>query len=80
MNDEAGPYAGMDRFACRDAIVRDLEEQGFLVKTEPYTHSVGHCDRCGTIVEPLMSEQWFVAVNKEYASGQVARRRGAAAW
>ncbi len=70
MNDEAGPYAGMDRFACRDAIVRDLEQQGFLVKTEPYTHSVGHCDRCDDIVEPLISEQWFVAVNKEYEPGR----------
>ncbi len=70
MNAEAGPYAGLDRFACRDAIVRDLEEQGFLVKTEPYTHSVGHCDRCDEIVEPLISEQWFVAVNKEYEAGR----------
>jgi valyl-tRNA synthetase len=70
MNDEAGPYAGMDRFACREAIVRDLEQQGFLVKTEPYTHSVGHCDRCDEIVEPLISEQWFVAVNKEYEPGR----------
>jgi valyl-tRNA synthetase len=70
MNEEAGPYEGMDRFACRDAIVRDLDEQGFLVKTEPYEHSVGHCDRCGAIVEPLISEQWFVAVNKEFAPGR----------
>jgi valyl-tRNA synthetase len=70
MNDEAGPYAGMDRFACREAIVRDLDAQGFLVKTEPYRHSVGHCDRCDEIVEPLISEQWFVAVNKEYAPGR----------
>jgi valyl-tRNA synthetase len=70
MNEEAGPYAGMDRFDCRDAIVRDLEAQGFLVKTEPYRHAVGHCDRCDTIVEPLISEQWFVAVNKEYAPGK----------
>jgi valyl-tRNA synthetase len=70
MNDEAGPYAGMDRFACRDAIVRDLDAQGFLVKTEPYAHSVGHCDRCDAIVEPMISEQWFVAVNKEFAPGR----------
>jgi len=70
MNAEAGPYDGMDRFACREAIVRDLDEQGFLVKTEPYAHSVGHCERCDTIVEPLISEQWFVAVNKEYAPGR----------
>jgi valyl-tRNA synthetase len=70
MNDEAGPYAGMDRFECRDAIVRDLDEQEYLVKTEPYAHSVGHCERCDTIVEPLISLQWFVAVNKEYAPGK----------
>src|SRR3990172_8758005 len=70
MNAEAGPYDGMDRFACREAIVRDLEQQGFLVKTEPYTHSIGRCERCDTILEPLISEQWFVAVNKEYAPGR----------
>ena len=70
MSDEAGPYAGMDRFECRDAIVRDLEERAFLVKTEPYRHSVGHCERCGTIVEPLISLQWFVDVNKEYEPGR----------
>ena len=70
MNAEAGPYEGMERFACREKIVRDLEEQGYLLKTEPYPHSIGHCERCGTIVEPLISEQWFVAVNKEYAPGR----------
>jgi len=70
MNAEAGPYAGLDRFACREAIVRDLDAQGFLVKTEPHTHAVGHCDRCRTIVEPLISEQWFVAVNQEFAPGR----------
>jgi valyl-tRNA synthetase len=66
MNAEAGPYAGMDRFAARDAIVRDLKAQGLLVQEEPYTHAVGHCDRCGEVVEPLISEQWFVAMTKEY--------------
>jgi valyl-tRNA synthetase len=69
MNQEAGPYAGMDRFEARDAIVNDLKSQGLLVKEEPHTHSVGHCDRCGTVVEPLMSEQWFVAMTKEYGTG-----------
>ncbi len=66
MNDEAGPYAGMDRFAAREAIVADLRSRGYLVKEEPYTHSVGHCDRCGAVVEPLMSEQWFVAMKQEW--------------
>ncbi|HEY7268909.1 MAG TPA: class I tRNA ligase family protein, partial [Dehalococcoidia bacterium] len=68
MNAEAGPYAGMDRFAVRDAIVADLKAQGLLVKEEPYAHSIGHCDRCGEIVEPLISDQWFVAMTKEYGA------------
>ena len=55
-----GKYNGMDRYECRKAIVADLEEQGFLVKVEPYSHSVGCCYRCGTVVEPLTSPQWFV--------------------
>ena len=62
MNEEAGPYVGMDRFECRDAILRDLEEDGLLEAIEPYTHSVGHCDRCSVVVEPLVSKQWFVSV------------------
>ncbi|HEX5370559.1 MAG TPA: class I tRNA ligase family protein, partial [Dehalococcoidia bacterium] len=70
LNEEAGPYAGMDRFEARTAIVKDLRAQGLLVKEEPYRHSVGHCDRCGTIVEPLMSEQWFVAMTKVYGEGR----------
>ncbi len=68
MNDEAGRYAGMDRFEARTAIVRDLKDQGLLVREEPHTHSVGHCDRCGTIVEPLLSEQWFVAMTRVYGA------------
>jgi valyl-tRNA synthetase len=60
MNENAGPYAGLDRFACRNAILADLEKAGLLVKVEPYTHSVGHCDRCQTVVEPIASKQWFV--------------------
>jgi valyl-tRNA synthetase len=60
MTEEAGPYRGMDRDECRRAIVRDLEEGGFLVKTEPYVHTVGHCQRCNTIIEPLISPQWFM--------------------
>ena len=62
MNENAGPYAGMDRFECREAIVADLEEEGLLVKIEPYGHAVGHCQRCKTIVEPLASKQWFVKI------------------
>ncbi|MFC2065945.1 valine--tRNA ligase [Chloroflexota bacterium] len=60
MNDNAGPYAGLDRFACREAILADLEKDGLLVKIEPYGHSVGHCARCRTVVEPIASKQWFI--------------------
>ena len=60
MNENAGPYAGLDRFACRKAILADLEKDGLLVKIEPYTHSVGHCMRCQTVIEPIASKQWFI--------------------
>ena len=63
MTEEAGPrYRGMDRFQCREAIVKDLQEEGLLEKVEPHTYSVGHCQRCGTVVEPIASKQWFVKV------------------
>ena len=60
MNAYAGKYEGMDRYTCRKALVADLEAEGFLVKTEPHDHNVGTCYRCGTTVEPLTSDQWFV--------------------
>jgi valyl-tRNA synthetase len=60
MNDKAGPYRGLERLACRDRVLADLKEKGLLEKTEPYSHSVGHCDRCQTMVEPRVSLQWFV--------------------
>ncbi|RLA92663.1 MAG: valine--tRNA ligase, partial [Deltaproteobacteria bacterium] len=60
MTDEAGPYRGLDRFECRQRITEDFERDGTLVKVEPYRHSVGHCYRCGTVVEPFLSVQWFV--------------------
>ncbi len=60
MNENAGPYAGLDRFSCRKAILSDLEKDGLLVKVEPNIHSVGHCDRCQTIIEPIASKQWFI--------------------
>ena len=60
MNSYAGKYEGMDRYACRKALVADLEAEGYLVKTEPHDHNVGTCYRCGTTVEPLTSDQWFV--------------------
>ena len=60
INENGGPYAGMDRYECREAIVRDLEAQGYLVKVEPYSHNIGTCYRCHSDVEPLISAQWFV--------------------
>ena len=79
MNDEAGPYAGLEAIAARSAIVRDLEDGGFLERTEDYTHSVGHCSRCESVIEPIPSEQWWVAVNKEYRPGvSLASAAGAA--
>ena len=60
MNENAGPYNGMERFACRKAIVEDLKNAGLLIKIEPYSHAIAHCQRCHTVVEPLASKQWFV--------------------
>ena len=60
INENGGPYNGMDRYECRKQLVKDLEEQGYLVKTEDYSHNVGTCYRCGSDVEPLISAQWFV--------------------
>ncbi len=60
MNDNAGPYRGMDRFVARQRVVEDLQAQDMLEKTAPHRHSVGHCYRCDTIVEPRVSLQWFV--------------------
>jgi valyl-tRNA synthetase len=71
MTAEAGKYQGMDRFACRAQILKDLKTDGLLAKVEPYTVPVGHCYRCKTVVEPLVSQQWFVAV-KTLAEAAVA--------
>jgi valyl-tRNA synthetase len=60
LNENAGVYKGLDRFEARKRIVKDLEEKGFLIKVEPHEHNVGHCYRCGTVVEPYYSKQWFV--------------------
>jgi len=60
LNENAGPYAGQDRFEARKGIVAQLEKEGLLVKTEPHPVPLGHCQRCGTIVEPRLSRQWFV--------------------
>ncbi|MBF0274097.1 MAG: valine--tRNA ligase [Nitrospinae bacterium] len=60
MNEHSAQYKGMDRFECKKALIKDLEEAGLLVKVEKRPHAVGHCYRCSTIIEPLMSEQWYV--------------------
>ncbi len=60
MNEKCGKYTGMTTLEARDAIVADLQEGGFIVEIEPFTHNVGTCYRCGTIVEPRVSKQWFV--------------------
>jgi valyl-tRNA synthetase len=62
MTEEAGKYRGMDRFGCREKILKDLKSDGLLEKKERYSVPVGHCYRCRTVVEPLISQQWFVAV------------------
>ncbi len=60
MTAAAGPYEGMDRFECRRQVVEDLKAEGLIERIEDYEHSVGHCQRCDTVVEPLISRQWFV--------------------
>ena len=60
MTSEAGKFKGLDRFECRKAVVNALKEEGLLEKIEPYQHSIGHCYRCKTIIEPNLSKQWFI--------------------
>ena len=60
MNANAGDYAGMDRFECREALLEELRQKKLIDTTEPYSHAVGHCYRCHTVIEPYLSDQWFV--------------------
>ncbi|EEG78169.1 valine--tRNA ligase [Dethiobacter alkaliphilus] len=60
MTEEAGKYSGLDRYEARKQVVADLKEAGVLLKAEDHTHAVGHCQRCSTVIEPLLSKQWFV--------------------
>lgn len=64
INENGGKYAGLDRYEARRLIVKELEEQGFLVKTVPHSHNVGTHDRCHTTVEPLIKQQWFVRMEE----------------
>jgi valyl-tRNA synthetase len=76
MNEQAGVYAGLDRFACRKKIVEDLQAQGFLERIEDYDHAVGQCYRCQTVVEATTSLQWFVSVKPLAAKAVAAVREG----
>ena len=76
MNAYAGKYEGMDRYECRKALVADLEAQGYLIKVVPHEHNVGVCYRCGTTVEPLTSDQWFVKMKPLAAPAIEAVKNG----
>jgi valyl-tRNA synthetase len=76
MTAEAGKYRGMDRFGCREKILKDLKADGLLEKVERYHVPVGHCYRCRTIVEPLISKQWFVAVKTLAEAAMAAVQEG----
>ena len=77
MNENAGRYAGLDRYQAREHVIQDLEEQGLLAGTKDYVVPLGKCDRCKTIVEPRLSTQWFVAVNKRTNDGRPSMARRA---
>jgi valyl-tRNA synthetase len=62
MTEHAGEFRGLDRYEARERVIEKLQEQGLLIKTEPHDHAVGHCQRCSTMIEPLVSRQWFVKV------------------
>ena len=74
MTPEAGPYVGQERYQCREGVVKQLEAERLLEKTEPYRHSVGHCQRCKTVVEPLVSTQWFMNVGRHDDPDSMAGR------
>jgi valyl-tRNA synthetase len=76
MNENAGPYQGMDRYDARKAILADLERDGLLVKIEDHIHAVGHCQRCQTVVEPIASLQWFVKIEPLAAPAIAAVKDG----
>jgi valyl-tRNA synthetase len=71
VNDNGGPYAGLDRYEARSAVVRDLEKMHYIQKVETHNHAVGHCYRCHTVIEPYLSKQWFVSM-KELAEPAIA--------
>ncbi|MFZ2445457.1 MAG: valine--tRNA ligase [Syntrophobacteraceae bacterium] len=78
MTKEAGPYKGLDRNACRKRILKDLEKGGYLVKVERHKNRVGHCYRCASVVEPMLSLQWFVSTKPLAEAAMEAVRNGGA--
>ncbi|MEE9219121.1 MAG: valine--tRNA ligase [Acidobacteriota bacterium] len=76
MTAEAGPFAGLDRFECRARLIDRLRQDGLLISTEDHSHALGHCQRCRTIVEPFLSQQWFVRVAPLAQPAIEAVRRG----
>jgi len=64
VNENGGPYAGLDRYEARNAVVRDLEKMQYVQKVETHQHAVGHCYRCHTVIEPYLSKQWFVSMEE----------------
>ncbi|MGB4668402.1 MAG: valine--tRNA ligase [bacterium] len=76
MNENAGKYQGMDRLECREALVADFDREGYLVKVEDHLHAVGHCSRCDTTIEPLLSKQWFVRMKPLAEPALEAVRQG----
>ncbi|HWO94433.1 MAG TPA: valine--tRNA ligase, partial [Dehalococcoidia bacterium] len=76
LNAEAGPFEGMDRDRAREKIVERLREEGYLARVEPYEHAVGHCHRCGTVVEPLITPQWWLRIEPLAEPALAAVREG----
>jgi valyl-tRNA synthetase len=80
MNVPGLPYDGLPALEARKRVVEDLEAQGFLVGQEPYTHEVGHCDRCHTVIEPLISEQWWLRMETMRDKAIAASEAGQVRW
>jgi len=76
MSESAGPYAGLDRYACREKLWADMANAGLTISVEDHVHAVGHCERCHTVIEPLISTQWFVRIRPLAEPAYAAVRDG----
>jgi len=76
LNENAGPYVGQDRYEARKNLLAELEKEGLLVRTEPHTHALGHCERCNAVIEPRISTQWFVKIAPLADAAMAAVRDG----